>query len=332
LTTARAGAILRGVSTVPRSLSRRGFVASACILSACAGAGAGGKGRLEGAQGGTAAKFVGDPRIGQYVSNGWTFATSSFWISGPEGLVLVDTQFLPSIGLEAAALAEKATGQIIKTAVVLHANPDKFNGTTALQQRGVEVLTAQQVLDAMPPIHKKRVDAFYDRYKPDYPLEMPNPSVFGSATTQLSRAGLALTAHVMGPGCSDAHVVLQFEDHVFVGDLVASEAHSWLEIGKTDEWIKRILEIEAMKPRFVHPGRGPSGGPELLTNQRKYLEEVITLMAAEKPAGEPDEAALGRVKAQLEQRYPRHRFAVFLAIGLPAEWRRQAAQTAAAPL
>jgi hypothetical protein len=79
----------------------------------------------------------------------------------------------------------------------------------------------------------------------------------------------------------------------------------------------------------VHPGRGPSGGPELLGAQRKYLEEVIALMAAEKPAGEPDRAALGRVKAELERRYPRHRFAVFLDLGLPAEWRRQAALAAA---
>lgn len=303
------------------SLSRRGFVASACLLTACAGKTSRG---LAGASGGAAAIFAGDPRIGQYVSNGWTFATSSFWISGPDGLVLVDTQFLPSIGLEAAALAEKATGQAVKTAIVLHANPDKFNGTTVLQGRGVEVLTSQQVLDAMPPIHKKRVDAFYDRYKPDYPLEMPNPSVFGAATMQLQKAGLALTAHVMGPGCSEAHVVLQFEDQVFVGDLVANGAHSWLEIGKTDEWITRIDEIAAMRPRFVHPGRGPSGGPELLTAQKQYLEEVVALVAAEGPSGEPNKAALQRVKAELERRYPQHRFAVFLELGLPAEWRRQA--------
>lgn len=323
MTTPRAGAILRGVPNVPLTLSRRGFVASACILGACAGAG-GGKAKLEGAQGGTAAKFAGDPRIGQYVSNGWTFATSSFWMSGPGGLVLVDTQFLPSIGLEAAALAEKATGQTIKTAVVLHANPDKFNGTTALQQRGVEVLTSQPVLAAMPEIHKKRVAAFYERYKPDYPLAMPRPSSFGGATTKLAKAGLELTAHVLGPGCSEAHVVLQFEDQIFVGDLVANEAHSWLEIGRTDEWVARIGELEAMRPRLVHPGRGASGGPELLTRQRAYLEEVIALVAAEQPSGPPQEAALARVRATLEQRHPTFRFPVFLAIGLPAEWERQA--------
>jgi len=309
------------VAAVPRSLSRRSFALS-LALAGCAG-------RMRArprstASGATSSPFAGDPRIGQYVSSAWTFATSSFWISGPEGLVLVDTQFLPSGGLEAAALAEQSTGEQVVTAFVLHANPDKFNGTSALQARGVEVLTAQPVLDAMPEIHKKRVAAFYDRYKPDNPLEMPTPTVFGAATTQLRAAGLPLTAHVLGPGCSEAHVVLQFEDQLFVGDLVANAAHSWLEIGRTDAWLQRIGELEALRPRFVHPGRGPSGGPELLTRQRNYLEEVIALVAAEKPSGPPDRAALARVRAALESRHPTYRFPVFLEIGLPAEWRRQA--------
>ena len=307
------------------TLSRRGFAALGLALASCAGRGKTAPGgAARGGAGGEARAFAGDPRVGQYVSSGWTFATSSFWISGPEGLVLVDTQFLPSAGLEAAALAEQATGQRVVTAFVLHANPDKFNGTTALQGRGVEVLTAQPVLDAMPAIHAKRVAAFYDRYKPDYPLEMPRPAVFGAATTQLQRAGLPLTAHVLGPGCSEAHVVLQLEDQVFVGDLVANGAHSWLEIGRTDAWLQRIAELEAMRPRFVHPGRGPSGGPELLTQQRAYLEEVIALVAAERPAGPPRKDALARVRAELERRHPTFRFPVFLEIGLPAEWRRQA--------
>lgn len=313
-----AGATI--VGAVP-SVSRRSFALS-LALAGCAG-----RMRAQprtGASGATASPFAADPRIGQVVSSAWTFATSSFWISGPEGVVLVDTQFLPSGGLEAAELAEQATGQQVVTAFVLHANPDKFNGTSALQGRGVEVLTARQVLAAMPAIHKKRVAAFYDRYKPDYPLEMPTPTVFGAATTQLRAAGLPLTAHVLGPGCSEAHVVLQFEDQLFVGDLVANGAHSWLEIGRTDAWLQRIAELEALRPRFVHPGRGPSGGPELLTRQRDYLAEVIALVAAEKPSGPPDRAALARVRAALERRHPGYRFPVFLEIGLPAEWRRQA--------
>lgn len=301
------------------TLSRRGF-AALTLLAACAGR----TGPKVGAAGGHVESHQPDRRVGQYVSSAWTFATSSFWISGPGGLLLVDTQFLPSAGLEAADMALQRTGQQVTTAFVLHANPDKFNGTTVLQARGVEVLTSQQVLDAMPEIHKKRVAAFHDRYKPDYPLEMPRPAVFGDHTTTLEKAGLQLTAHTLGAGCSEAHVVLQFEDQIFVGDLVAHGAHSWLEIGRTDAWLARIGELEALRPRLVHPGRGPSGGPELLTAQRAYLEEVIALVAAEKPSGPPRADALARVRAALEKRYPAYRFPVFLEIGLPAEWRRQA--------
>jgi len=97
------------VAAVPRSsLSCRSFALS-LALTGCAG-------RMRAqprstASGATASPFAGDPRIGQYVSSGWTLATSSFWLCGPEGLVLVDTQFLPSGGLEAAALAEQSTGE-----------------------------------------------------------------------------------------------------------------------------------------------------------------------------------------------------------------------------
>ena len=156
------------------------------------------------------------------------------------------------------------------------------------------------------------------------PTETPRPESFGEATTKLQLAGLELTAHVLGPGCSDAHVVVSWEGHVFVGDLVANGAHSWLEIGRTDAWLERLGEIEAMAPRQVHPGRGRSGGAALLTAEREYLQAVIDLVAAEKPTMPPDLAGLSRVRQALERRYPNHRFPVFLEIGLPAEWERQA--------
>jgi hypothetical protein len=185
-------------------------------------------------------------------------------------------------------------------------------------------LTTQQVLDLIPEIFKVRTEAFGERYRPDWPTETPQPESFGNATTELQLAGLTLKAHVLGPGCSEAHVVVEWEGHVFVGDLVANKSHSWLEIGRTDEWLKRLDEIAALKPRFVHPGRGRSGGADLLPAEREYLQTVIDLVAAEKPTLPPDEAAMERVRAAVEQRYPGYRFPVFLQLGLPAEWRRQA--------
>lgn len=273
----------------------------------------------------TVARFQGDPRVGVYTSTPWSFSTSSYWIEGPEGLIVIDTQFLPSAATELVDAAEAATGKKVALAIVLHANPDKFNGTATLQARGVRVVTSAQVKRLIPGVHEKRLKAFYDRYEPDYPRDAAAPDAFGDATTTLSAGGVSVKAHVMGPGCSEAHVVVELEGHLFAGDLIANGAHSWLEIGRTDEWLRRLQEMRALSPRFVHPGRGPSGGPELLDQEESYLRRVIALVAEERPAMPPPPGAIDRVKARVREAYPDLGFPVFLSLGVPAEWRRQAA-------
>ena len=112
---------------------------------------------------GTWERFEADPRVGRYTSIPWGFSTASYWIEGPEGVVLIDTQFLPSAAEEALTIAEQVTGKKVVMAVVLHANPDKFNGTAVYQARGIDVVTSAQVLALIPGIHEKRTRAFYDR-------------------------------------------------------------------------------------------------------------------------------------------------------------------------
>jgi hypothetical protein len=128
---------------------------------------------------------------------------------------------------------------------------------------------------------------------------------------------------------SEAHVVIEYQKHIFVGDLVAGMGHSWLELGRLDDWLARIAALEALEPEAVHPGRGPSGGAELLARQRMYLERVIALVGEEKPradAGkEARDAALERVKERLFAEYPGYGFKRFVELGLPAVWDRLAA-------
>ncbi len=273
---------------------------------------------------GTYSRFEHDRRIGRYTSSPWGFSTASYWIEGPDGVILVDLQFLPSAATELVEIAERETGKKVVLAIVLHANPDKFNGTATLQRRGVEVLTSDQVLALIPEVHEKRVKAFAERYRPDYPAALPEPASFGGQSRELEAAGLRLKLHTVGPGCGDAHVLLEFEGHLFTGDLVGSGVHSWLELGHTDAWLKRVDEMRALNPMYVHPGRGPSGGPELLANQRTYLETVIQTVSDYKPAGAPKREALREIKAKLRAKYPDYGFAVFLDIGLPAVWRQMA--------
>lgn len=278
---------------------------------------------------GTAARLQADPRLGVYTSIPWGFRTASYWIEGPTGLIVIDTQFLPSAAAEVIEQAESITGKKVELAIILHPNPDKFNGTATFQAKGIRVVTSAQVLAKMPEVHAQRVDSFYERYQPDYPKELPKPESFGDKDGELSAGGVTVKTHVLGPGCSAAHVVVEWEGHVFVGDLVGNGTHAWLEIGEVEEWMKRLEEIAALKPKFVHPGRGASGGPDLLQWESKYLGRVLEEVAKEKPTLPPPAGAVERVKDRIMKAYPGLDYDVFLDVGLEEVWRKQAQKAAA---
>lgn len=265
----------------------------------------------------------GDRRIGTYISSPEGFETSSYWIEGPSGLIWIDTQFLLSAGEEALNWAEKATGKKVELAIVLHPNPDKFNGTLLFKKRGIRVVTSEQVRSLVPEVHKDRHYWFYERYKPDYPNEVPLPDSFGNQTQELSAGGITVKAHVLGAGCSDAHVVVEYDDHLFVGDLVTNNSHSWIELGKIESWLTRLKELSALEPEYVHPGRGPNGGAELIDREQAYLNKVLALVRAERPVGAPKPQKISRLQAKIEALYPGYANAHFVEIGLPAVWKAQ---------
>lgn len=171
--------------------------------------------------------------VGTFTSDKSGYHTNSYWIEGADGLILIDTQFLLSDALKFVETAERATGKKAVLAVVMHPNPDKFNGVATLQARGIRVITSRQVRDQIAPIHAIRLGWYYDKLKPDYPRDVPAPEVFGERTTTLQVAGVELTLHVLdGVGCSAAHVVVQQGDRIFAGDLIAAKGHSWMELGE----------------------------------------------------------------------------------------------------
>ena len=206
----------------------------------------------------------GDPlSIGAYTSSERSFNTVSYWLEGSDGVVLIDTQFLSSETEKFLLAAEKATGKKVVLALVLHPNPDKFNGTALLQQRGIKVVTSQQVKALIPGVHRIRLGWFYKEFQPDYPRDTPDPESFGDKTRDFDIAGIKLTAHVMGPGSSGAHIVVQVGSLLFVGDLVSHGAHAWLELGLVDEWLARLNQLKVLNSSKIYPGRGAPGGPGL---------------------------------------------------------------------
>jgi glyoxylase-like metal-dependent hydrolase (beta-lactamase superfamily II) len=267
-------------------------------------------------------------KVGTYTSPAKTFSTASYWLEGSQGVVLIDTQFLPKEGLEAVDAAEKATGKKVVLAVVLHPNPDKFNGTAVMQARGIRVVTAQQVAAAIPAVHVIRLGWFFDEYAPHYPKEAAKPSVFGSQTTELEAGGVKLKLHVLGAGASAAHVVAQVQTDagvaVFAGDLINPDNHAWLELGLINDWLKRLDDIKAMQPQRVFPGRGKAGGAELIERQASYLKFAQQTVRDEKPEGTPSWLAKRRIVNKIEAQYPNLGYPIFMRDGVEAVWANEA--------
>lgn len=268
----------------------------------------------------------GDHRVGEYVSSWNGFRTSSYWIEGPRGVIVIDTQFLPTAAEELIAWVEKKTRKDVVLAIVLHPNPDKFNGAAVFQKRGIRVVTSEQVKALIPSVHTLRKKWFYERFKPDYPENAPELDSFGTQTSTLEAAGIQVKAHVMGPGASATHVVVEFEGHVFVGDLVTRGFHAWLELGQLPEWRARLDEIEAMEPKYIHTGRGGTGDGDTLERQAYYLDEVMRLIRAEirRKGPKPTEAALEALQEKILERFPGLDYPTFAERGLKPAWERLA--------
>jgi glyoxylase-like metal-dependent hydrolase (beta-lactamase superfamily II) len=268
---------------------------------------------------------VGD--IGTFTSSVKTFSTASYWIEGDSGVIMIDTQFLPKEALEASLAAEKATGKKVVAAIVLHPNPDKFNGTAILQARGIQVLTTRQIKDEIPAVHKIRLGWFFDEYAPDYPKEAANPDVIafakGEIKKSMSIAGINLTLHALGAGASKAHLVVQHGSNVFVGDLINPSNHAWLELGTIKPWLRRLDEIAAMDPNSIYPGRGPKGGVELVAQQKAYLTKVSQWVGEEirrSGGGSMGFFAKRRLQSRIEDAYPALGYPIFMRDGLQAVW------------
>ncbi len=266
--------------------------------------------------------FHNDYQVGAYVSSSWGFNTKSYWIEGPGGVVLIGTQFLPSAANEVVDIAESVTGKKVVMAIVLHANPDKFNGTALLKSRGIKVVSSKQVVELIPEIDKKRRAWFYDRYKPDYPEKLVLPDIAWDKTQAFDAVGLRFKAYIMGDAVSNAHLLIELDSHLFVGDLIANKNHGWLELGKSEQWLKRLGEIRAnINPKVIHPGRGYAmAGERLLTAQENYLRFINQTLVEFYTGKQITEKNKSDVIDAITQKYPDFGFDYFLSLGIPAQW------------
>lgn len=265
-----------------------------------------------------------DYQIGAYISSSLGFDSKSYWIEGPQGVVLIDTQFLTSAANEVVDIAESVTGKKVVMAIVLHANADKYNGTAALQDRGIKVVSSRQVVELIAENYKKNRELFYADYKDDYPEFLVLPEIVWDKTQEFDAVGLRFKAYVIRDGVSNAHLLIGLDHHLFTGDLVMNKYHARLELGKSEQWLDRLEEIRKfVHPKVIHPGRGYAmDGETLLSQQEKYLHDVRKVIAGFYTGGEITEQDQKDITKVMAEKYPAYGLVQFLESGIAAEWER----------
>ncbi len=265
-------------------------------------------------------------RIGQYTGPEKAYSSNSFWIEGPQGVVLIGTQFLPSAAIAALEAAEKATGKKVLLAIVLQATPDQFNGVQALTARGIKVVSSRQVVRQIPAAHNRTWGVFYPRRKPDYPDALVLPEVAWDHTVEFDAAGLTFTAHLFDVVQNQSQLVIELDKHIFVGNLVVNQSHIWPP-GMTEQDLARLEQLRLFAAEMIYPGRGRTAPADVLLNQQvRYLQFVQQAVAdghsGDEMTDQDKQAIIGQIVAQ----FPDYTFPRFLRYVVPKEWERQLKQ------
>ena len=107
-------------------------------------------------------------------------------------------------------------------------------------------------------------------------------------------------AHTHG----DGFAWLPQEKILFTGDACVNGPYNYVGDGDVGEWIKTLQAAQKLGPKFICPGHGPMGGPEILEDQINFFvtlqTEVKRLVAAGKTATEV-KASVNDIKAKVKQ-------------------------------
>lgn len=234
-------------------------------------------------------------RLGHFVSGPEGFDTRSTYLDTGAEVVVFGAQFTPALAQALVAQIRAETASPIRYAVVLHPNPDKFNGLPVLQAAGARAVGSRATAAAMPGVHAAKRHFFEQvagMFPPgSYPAEAHLDVVFqGRLELRLSGGPRVILEELAHPGVSSTQTVayLPGQDALVVGDLVHHRAHAWLEgglvdgVGRADlgAWVEALRELERFPAAtLVHGGRGEVGPlGEVVSAQIAYLEAMEQLV------------------------------------------------------
>jgi glyoxylase-like metal-dependent hydrolase (beta-lactamase superfamily II) len=207
-----------------------------------------------------------------------------------EYLIVIDANY-PSGARATMADIKRLSNKPVKYVFDTHHHGDHLYGNPLWTQDGATTLAFQQVgqeLKRLEPARwlaaaKTRPDvADLHREGPEPPKQDITQEEFalndGSRKVEFRHFGWA---HTRG----DGFVYLAKEGVLCTGDAVVNGPHNNLSDANIGNWPSVLRSADKLKPKYVLPGHGPSGGRELITGQDQFLSELYKSVKSGVEAG-----------------------------------------------
>ena len=225
----------------------------------------------------------GDNRRG-HSNNGWVvFEDYTFVIDAnyPSGALVV----MPKI--------RKSTSVPVRVVFDTHHHPDHAYGNRLWAEAGAllvaQVGVAEQMKKSEPAEYIKRAAT-----RPDLrTTSLKAPSVLFRDALDFDDGSRRIELLHFGPGHTpcDGYAWLPHEKILFTGDGAVNGAYNYMGDAHIGSWIKALEAAKKLGAQIVCPGHGPAGGPEILVDQQRFLQELHNRVKALRDAGKsPAEA------------------------------------------
>ena len=208
------------------------------------------------------------------------FNSNAGFVVTSEGVVVIDALGTPALGKALIAAIGAISQQPVKRLILTHYHADHYYGAAAFREIGAEIWAhraALPYLESGEPEKRRaqRAEALAGMGMVDENMPIVRADRWLDDATRFTLGGVEFEIIHVGPAHSPEDVIVRLRRKgvVFCGDIMFTGRIPFVGDADSGQWLKRIEQLAAMKPRFIVPGHGPmSTDPEPdLKLTRDYL-------------------------------------------------------------
>jgi glyoxylase-like metal-dependent hydrolase (beta-lactamase superfamily II) len=202
----------------------------------------------------------GKPGVASAANEG--FNSNAGFVVTREGVVVIDALGTPALGEALLAAIRTVTPIPVKRLILTHYHADHFYGAVAFKSAGAEIWAHREALPYLGSgePERRREQRARDLFPwVDERMEIVRADRWLDDVTRFTLGGTAFEVIHVGPAHSpeDVMVSLPAQGVVFSGDLLFAGRIPFVGDADSRQWLARIEQLIAMKPRIVVTGHGP---------------------------------------------------------------------------